>query len=192
MGGKPRSGHSVSAAHAGYSHHWWTPLRWMLWATATLEDSFDPCPGHWTPDKPSGLDIPWMNDAYVNHPGGRGQLDLWWDKMLREMDKRGIDVIWCAFNHEQFRRAEPRAWMMPGYMVLPDTRIRYIWGGKTGWYKSGKTRVHRVHGEAMRSPTNYSTFWTSAFPKPTPDPCTIVPTGERSADHPGGPWRYEP
>lgn len=169
---------SQPTTHADYSHDWWTPPEWGDWASETaLVPMFDPCPRQWTGE--DRCDVAWWLDvvpegmapapAYVNHPGGRGEAQRWWTESVRYI-LSGADLIWCAFNVEQLRHMRPSPFALDGWLVLPRERIGYIWGGPD---IEGK----RKHGERCKSPSNWSVFWSTMRPAPTPVPCTIVRTG---------------
>lgn len=155
-----------------YSSNWYTPPEWLNWVEQTLgEGYFDPCPMDWDPTQESGLLIPWGPRVYVNHPGGRGQAKKWWKKLENENPER---VIWCIFNMEQLRHLP--ILYTPGWLVLPNKRIGYIWGGPT----SGK----RVHRQRMKSPTHWSGFWSNSLTANPPEACTILETGRVTAYDP--------
>ena len=176
---------SIATLYENYSPMWFTPPEWLEWVTATFETSdwFDPCPSDWDDSKRNGLEGPWMQRCYCNHPGSRGSTSLWWGKAMAEHTK-GTALIWCAFNCEQLRHMKPSPFMQRGWLVMPEERIGFIWGGPDLTLTDGKMvpaqpgdEVHRAHGEIAKSPGNWTVFWSSAEPAPTPKPCVIVPTG---------------
>lgn len=172
----------VSTTHENYSHDWHTPPEWLAWVKATLGPKyFDPCPAVWD-GKRDGLETIWNRRTYCNHPGGRGSTRKWWAKYIREQERHAgrLRFIWCAFNHEQLRYMDPSPMHLPGWLIMPRDRVGYIWGGPTikeARNKSGKiTRPARVHGERMKSPSNWSIFWTNVEPATPPGDCVTVRT----------------
>ncbi len=181
---------SISTSFANYSPCWWTPPEWMDWVTATLGQGwFDPCPRDWEPGDPSGLlDLSWPYDrgVYCNHPGSRRSTVEWWAKFVSEL---GLDEpgIWCAFNCEQERHMCPSPWSIPGWFVRPRERLGFIWGGpdiitNEKAVAKGEAPKWRRHGSRCESPGNWTVFWSSAKPAPTPSPCVIVRTGFGEAE----------
>lgn len=163
-----RTAHNRGEIHADYSHDFWTPPEWWEWVRKTLgvRGVFDPCPGDWGPDLPSGLDVLWLGPTYVNHPGARGSTSAWWAKYLAE---RPSAFIWCAFSVEQFRHMLPSALELPGWLVAPRTRVSFIWGGPD--------MPGRVHGQPLKSPANWTAFWSTVEPARPPVDSIIVRTG---------------
>lgn len=167
---------SLAKTHANYSHDWWTPPVWKRWVQETFGQQlyFDPCPGNWGPDQPNGLSIPWAGPCYVNHPGARGSTDAWWMKYQLEAPRK---FIWCAFSVEQFRHMYPSALELPGWLVAPRERIAFIWGGPD--QPAEKNKAERKHGEPMKSPGNWTAFWTTVEPACPPVDSIIMRTGKR-------------
>lgn len=156
-----------------YSDKWGTPMEWFKWVRETLgTDYFDPCPATWA-GGPDGLTIPWPTDrgVYVNHPGGRGRFISWFSKFMAHNGPK----VWCGFNLSQIRLSCVSGWLLfdaPGYLVIPHKRVPYVW--------LGPDTPTRSHGEAQKSPTQDSFFWSSVEPAEPPVDCTIVRTGEWS------------
>lgn len=167
---------SLAATHANYSPDFWTPPEWLGWVSATFGtgDWFDPCPGDWSPDEPSGLDIAWRDRCYVNHPGARASTAQWWTKYLRERG-RVERFIWCAFSVEQLRHQLPSALELAGWLVAPRTRTAFIWGGPD--MPATATRAERKHGQPLTQPGNWAVWWTTVDPAPPPVECIITRTG---------------
>lgn len=162
-----------SKVHANHSELWYTPPEWMEWVKETLDcEPFDPCPQDWDGDM-NGLMIPWGQRFYCNHPGLRGSVPPWWQKFRLELS-RGVAGIWCGFSSEQPRHMYPSCYETPGWMVMPRTRIGFIWGGPDVKLKNGKWRKH---GERAKSPANWTFFWSSVKPAEPPVECTIFRTG---------------
>jgi len=181
------SGASLAKLHAHYSHDWWTPVHWIDWAARTMRttrsEMFDPCPCDWQEGDPSGLDIPWpCLPNHTNHPGARGAGVAWWHKYLLEQRRHHgrIPFVWCQFNVESIGRLPSGPLQQPGWLVWPETRTPFTWGGPTIKEKrdrKGKlVRAARVHGEPMRSPGNTAVWWTNMEPATPPVDCTIVRT----------------
>lgn len=174
-----------SRLHADYSHDWWTPRDWYWWACRTLRTRapFDPCRHDWTPDQPSGLDVAWTGPTYCNHPGARGSTVAWWGKYVRERAAAGgrLPLVWCAFNIEQFRHMRPRATLMDGWLVLPDERVAFIWGGPDDPENLPK-RQRKLHGQPGSAPGHWAAWWTTEKPAPVPQPCAVIRTQA------GQPW----
>ncbi len=170
---------SIATTHENYAHTWWTPPEWLDWVSATLGPWHDPCPRDWA-DRPqrSGLKRYWHTAFYCNHPGARGSTKPWWDKFAQSLQHgRGI---WCAFNSEQLRHMDPSPFQLPGWLVMPRDRVRFIWGGPD-LYKTHKPTGEKVlvrkHGERPKSPGNWTVFWSRVEPAEPPAPCVIVRTG---------------
>jgi hypothetical protein len=171
---------TVADTYSDYSHDWHTPPEWWSWINETNANRthYDPCPEDWDPTHYQLCDVANWIDAfdceddlglvYVNHPGGRGETQRWWTEGVRYVNEGG-PLIWCAFNVEQLRHMRPSPFALDGWLVMPRERIGYLWGGPD----TGK----RKHGERCKSPANWSVFWTTLKPAPTPVPCTIVRTG---------------
>lgn len=165
----------LAKAHATYSHDWWTPPEWIKWVAKTLGSYwFDPCPVDWD-GKLDGLRALWtptpgrawdyanehnLPPLYVNHPGGRGQAQLWWDR-FREHSWYSPGAIWCGFNLEQLRTLDPSPLQLDGWLVVPRKRIAYI---------DGRT------GERAKSPSQATFFWLNVEPAEPPEPCIITRT----------------
>jgi len=178
---------SLAKTHASYSPDWWTPRPWKDWAAKTLDpaelyddDVFDPCPGTWKPTDASGLEIDWGRRVYVNHPGSRdGSAQRWWTKAMDEQDRQNgrMALVWCAFNVEQLRHLSPSPFHLPGTLVMPRARTAFIWGGPDiAEKRDGKGKVRkaaRVHGQPMKSPGNWTVFWTTEE-IPTPPVRSII------------------
>jgi hypothetical protein len=148
----------------------------MDWVAATLKtpDWFDPCYWDWKPGDPSGLDIAWEDPTYCNHPGSRGSTALWWRK-YRSESWRLAQFIWAAFSVEQLRHMRPSCLELPGWLVAPRTRVAWLWGGPDAPAADG--RAARVHGQPMRSPGNWSVFWTTCKPARPPVESIVIRTG---------------
>lgn len=167
---------------------WWTPELWVEWVAQTLQNHnfFDPCP-QVRPDGFDGLLTSWLASWYANHPGSRGSARIWWAKAYIELQK-GSDGIWCAFSIEQLRHMKPSPLSLAGYLVLPHRRVKFIWGGPNMVMVKGKLvpqtketlrlPIRRHHGEEVGGPGNWTVFWSSRKPAPTPKPCDIIRTGE--------------
>jgi len=172
---------SKSETHAGYSEHWWTPPEWIRWIQATIGIYYDPCPQQWD-GVDSGLKGEWGSPVYVNHPGGeRGAAQRWWSRTVEHSRETAGHMIWCAFNVEQLRYLNPSPFHLPGWLVMPRIRVRYIWGGDTIEpivLPSGRMKAVRKHGEPCKSPANWSVFWTSAPPAIPPVDSIIVRTSQ--------------
>jgi len=176
------AGSSLAKTHANYSHDFWTPRPWLRWVGETFRRAgfahwFDPCPGDWTPDRPSGIhpDLRWAIPSYVNHPGARGSTLEWWAKYLAER-RLGLDpFIWCAFSVEQFRHMQPSALELPGWLVAPRSRVSFIWGGPD--MEATPTRAARKHGQPMTQPGNWTAFWSTVEPAAPPVESIIIQTG---------------
>ncbi len=164
-----------AAAYVNYSSDWWTPPEWMQWVRATLGPrAFDPAPKNWKPGSKSGLGKPWRFPCYLNHPGSRGSAVRWWEKSMHE-GAATKPFIWCAFAIEQLRHMDPSPFELSGWLVMPETRIGFIWGGKTMTPDRG---ARRVHGERNRQPANWTVFWSTRKPATPPVASIIVPTGK--------------
>lgn len=153
---------SIATTYSNYAHTWWTPEPWLLWVERTFLGCYlDACPKNW-----DGTDRPNMQsrNMYYNHPGSRGSTATWWNRAYRNMNS-GSNIIWCAFNAEQERHMLPAP--KSGYWIKPLKRISFIWGGET----EGK----RIHGQPGKSPGNWTVFYSSIRPAPTPEPCIIAP-----------------
>ena len=182
MGNKPRRQPSLAATHENYSPEWFTPDPWWEWIYRTLgtRDVFDPCPSFWQEHQGSGLDVAWQSPVYCNHPGEKRSTppssQLWWSKCIAERAINGpIDVVWALFSIEHLRYMRPSPLRLDGYLILPDTRIQWTWGGPTMTPKNGKPRVH---GQPQKGPGNWSAFWSSVKPdRDTPAPCEFFRTG---------------
>lgn len=169
---------SLAKTHASYSHDWWTPPEWIQWVNETFlgQAWFDPCPGDWDPAAhASGLERRWGDRTYCNHPGDRGSTPAWWSKAADEVTNGGIDLIWCAFNVEQLRHMRPSNFRMPGWLIMPRNRIGFVWGGPD--MAATKNAKARKHGERSKQPGNWTVFWSTIEPAPTPEPSLIVRTG---------------
>lgn len=154
---------SVSDRHVSYSPDWSTPPEWLSWVSATLGAAWsDPCPEGADFD---GLQLPWHGPVYCNHPGSRGSARVWWSKALDEgaADPSRLPFIWCAFSVEQLRHLDPSPFMLPGWMVMPRVRIKYI---------------RQETGKREGSPTHWSVFWCNVPPAQPPEHSLIVRTGQ--------------
>ena len=169
---------TIPNTYENYSHHWWTPENWMNWVHRSYGTSidwkplYDVCPRIW-----DGQDMTvdrWGRYNYVNHPGARGSVKLWWGRAIEAL-AQGKEVIWCSFNDEQHRHMYPSLYEVPGWLILPRTRIKFVWGGPDVLLKNGKWRYH---GDIGKSPGNYTTFWSSVKPATPPVDCVIVRTGQ--------------
>lgn len=173
---------SYADLYGNYSPMWFSPQEWKIWITATLgPDWFDPCPATWKEGDPSGLEIPYPRSFYCNHPGARGSTTPWWAKFLSELAP-GKEGIWCAFSCEQLRHMKPSPYERPGWLVMPEERVGFIWGGpdivtNEKAVKDGAKPKWRRNGDRCESPGNWTVFWTTARPAPTPKPCVIIQTG---------------
>lgn len=166
---------SIAETHQNYSHDWWTPEPWLDWVRRTIGSNYyDPCPGNWNPDWPSGLEAKWRDPSYCNHPGSRGSTAKWWKKACHEMQENEIELIWCAFNCEQLRHMYPPPFKLSGYLIMPRDRIPFIWGGPDIIPEKGKPRFH---GKPMKSPGNWTVFWSTVAPARLPQECVIIKTG---------------
>ncbi len=180
---------SYSATYGNYSAMWFSPPEWLEWVTATFgtSDWFDPCSKTWKQGDPDGLSMShWCQRFYCNHPGSRGSTAPWWAKTCEEMDK-GARGIWCAFNCEQLRHMKPSPYHRPGWLVMPAERLGFIWGGpdivtNEKAVERGEAPKWRRHGSRCQSPGNWTVFWSSAKPAPTPSPSVIVRTGFGEAE----------
>lgn len=185
--------------YENYSHDWWTPLDWKMWATLTLQRNggkvMDPCPGDWQPGDPSALEIPWGDCTYLNHPGAKGSTALYWTKLFQEQARHGgrMAFMWCLFNIEQLRHMYPSPFNLDGWLIMPRDRIKFIWGGpdipaEFGVRKGKRvqTKAPRFHGEPMKSPGNWTAFWSTVEPMEPPEPCVIIRTGGRRHYFPPG------
>jgi len=175
------SGATYAKTYENYDHTWNTPGEWWNWICRTLKTGnvFDPCPKHWQPGDPDGLERDWGLDTYCNHPGERGSTAIWWAKAMAEQkryrDRMGL--IWCMFNIEQLRYMDPSPFDLRGYLVMPKERIGFVWAGPDLFYpkehkKAGEIR--RKHGEVAASPGNWTAFYSSELPASTPVECKIV------------------
>jgi hypothetical protein len=164
-------GASLAKTHENYAHTWWTPPEWLDWVTDTLGGGWtDPCPEFYVPGQHTcGLEYDWQTSFYCNHPGARGSTPPWWSKFHKSLS-HGTG-IWCAFSVEQLRHMNPSPFEIPGWLVMPKERIGFVWGGPD---IPGK----RKHGQRMRSPGNWTVFWSSVEPAEPPSPCVIVETGK--------------
>ncbi len=174
---------SISTSFANHSPMWFTNPEWLEWVAATLGQGwYDPCPADFDQDgDQDGLTDPWLWPFYCNHPGSRGSAAAWWTRFIAEQ-QRGKDGIWCAFNCEQLRHMKPSPYHRPGWLVMPDDRLGFIWGGpdiitNEKAVERGEAPKWRRHGSRCESPGNWTVFWSSAEPAPTPSPCVIVRTG---------------
>ena len=177
---------ALAQTHSNYSYDWWTPEPWYRWARETLGGAvFDPCRRDYDgSEERDMLKQSWANphnNLYVNHPGGRGNAQKWWMRAVREW---GMDIVWAAFNIEQLRILKPSPLEFTGYLILPKKRLRWVWGGPTGWFKKGelvpegtKKAVHREHGQPCKSPSHWAVFWSTVIPTEPPEPCWIRRTG---------------
>lgn len=169
----------IANTYRNCSELWWTPEPWWEWVAQTLGvprgEVFDPCPQGWDPSMGSGLEKSWEGPTYVNHPGGRGRTKVWWDKTMEE-HRRGVPVVWCAFNNEQLRHLAPTPWFLRGWVVMPMCRIKFLWGGPT-IPRAGKGGRERIHGEESKAPGNWTWFWSSVRPAKTPVESVVVETG---------------
>lgn len=169
---------SLAATHSNYSHDWWTPQPWIDWVSETFGHAawFDPCPQDWSPSRPSGLEVRWPTDTYVNHPGARGSTPHWWQAY---MDRSALlpRFIWCAFSVEQLRHMRPSALELPGWLVAPRERTAFIWGGPDT--PATKTSAERIHGQPMKSPGNWAVWWTTVKPAKPPIESIVTRTGNR-------------
>lgn len=176
---------SLATTYQNYEHSWWTPKPWLSWVDETFlgREWFDPCPQDWAPGThSSGLERRWGDRTYCNHPGDRGSTHQWWGKGVDEVSRGGIDLIWCAFNVEQIRHMKPSPLRLPGWMVWPRDRIGFIWGGpdivvNEKAVARGADPKWRRHGEICKSPGNWTVFFSTLEPAPTPSPSLIVRTG---------------
>lgn len=186
---------ALAKTHENYSHDWWTPTEWLEWVHESFmcQTYFDPCPQTWSDAQGSGLCKNWGPRNYVNHPGARGSSAIWWAKANAER-ALGKELIWCAFSVEQLRHMRPSPFRLPGWLVLPRERIGFVWGGPD-MYRIGKSSklyteseiktmhdvdtvtLARKHGEQQTSPGNWTVFWASVKPAPTPVASEIVRTG---------------
>lgn len=127
MGGRLNRG----KVHAAYNGNFETPDDWKRWVRSTMgvEDFFDPCPATWTPDQPSGLDIPWGASTYINHPGspdGKAKHE-WFAKLLEEIDAfRVRRAVWCMFSDEHLRTMPIMRTVKGAWFAQPSKRIAYI------------------------------------------------------------------
>ena len=157
-----------TTTHKNYSHEWYTPIRWKKWANETLgtKKFFDPCPPK---PKKDGLAIPWKDKAYINHPGGRGNKNKWWQKLHRELAEGNVKrYIWCGFNMQHLATLDPPIIMKKNvWLIIPDSRLRFIWGGPTDEDKK------RFHGEECPNPSNHTFFLSSVKPADVPDSCKV-------------------
>lgn len=181
MGGKPRTQASLGATHSNYSGLWGTPNGahgspdWWRWIECTFNrthdaELFDPCPSSWSPDQPSGLEVPYPVDRpwYVNHPGSKGSTELWWGKAISEYQTASRVVhppqpalIWCLFSVEQLRFMDPCPLELPGHMVWPLARTPFISLIDYDPAEHGKRGKVRRKGCPNLQPGNWSAFWCS-------------------------------
>lgn len=172
---------AIATTYENYSHCWHTPEEWIAWVNETFlgKPVHDPCPKNW--DGVDQHESTWGDRNYVNHPGERGSTPEWWRRCVWNLN-RGNAVIWCAFNVEQKRHMVPSPSMLPGWLIEPRERIGFIWGGpdivvnEKAVEKGAKPKWRR-HGEQCKSPGNWTIFWSSVRPAPTPIPCVITQTG---------------
>lgn len=147
-----------------YHDGWDTPPEWIEWVRQTLRETyfFDPCPSEWAPGDLDGLEIPWKELSYCNHPGSRGSAAKWWTKFVYEMCRFDRPAfIWCAYSIEQLRQLDPSPLQLSGWVVIPKKRIAYI---------------DQRTGERGKSPAQASFFWSSVTPAEPPEECIITPT----------------
>ena len=168
-----------SQIHANQSAKWGTPGKDLGMICATIgSDYHDPCPSDWQPGDPDGATIDNVligQSVYINHPGGRGQFEKWWEFAKVLLSMHSSDVVWCAFRAEQIRLMMPDLINIGGWLIYPDKRIHYIW--------IGETNEKNTYGEPGKSPANYSFFWSSVEPKGVPDGYIVMKVG---ADNAGG------
>jgi hypothetical protein len=88
-----------------------------------------------------------------------------------------MGFVWCAFNCEQLRHLKPSPFRLPGWLIFPNDRIGFIWGGPDKVGADG--RVTLKHGERGKSPGNWTVFWTTMEPATLPRAGEIVRTGVR-------------
>lgn len=119
-----------------------------------------------------GLATPLPHESYINHPGGRGRAKVWYHELVEPAIHRGIPLVWCAFNAEQFRHI-PSILSEDGFLVQPASRTPFVWGGEDG-YKG------RRHGELMKSPGDWTKWWTNVVPAYTPVASTVIRTGRQT------------
>lgn len=169
---------TLAAVHANYSADWWTPLEWLDWVSATFgtRDWFDPCPATWQPGDEDGLESRWEDPTYLNHPGtkGRGAAALWWRRYLQQRAHLRR-FIWCCFAAEQMRHMLPSCLELPGWLIAPRQRVAFIWGGPSR--PETPKSAERIHGQPMRSPGNWTVFWSTIEPARPPVDCIVTRTG---------------
>lgn len=154
---------TLAQTYANYTDKWYTSPEWLAWVRKTIGVKFfDPCPANWD-GAVSGLSRKWGRSTYLNHPGEHGSAPVWWAKSLEEIIAGNCrKFIWCAFSVEQLRQMEPSPFLLPGWLVMPKSRIPFI-DAKTGL--PGK------------QPSNWAVFWTNTKPATPPVDSVIVRTG---------------
>jgi hypothetical protein len=106
---------------------------------------------------------------------------VWWQKFIEEEEYLGaLPFVWCAFSVEQLRHMDPSPFGKEGWLVMPKERIGFLWGGPdipAKLDKNGKVIAkERKHGEPMKSPGNWTVFWTNCKPATPPQECLIIQT----------------
>jgi len=158
--------------HVNYSPDWRTPPAWIEWARATMGGiDLDPCASplqheqfarkNYDGETFDGLMERWRGRVYCNPPGANSSKSVkaWWTKAH---SRRLAALTWAFFNCEAIKSVAPSPLDLPGYLVIPMRRVR--------WWQ---------HGAESKRPRNWSWFWTTREPAPTPIECRIIETGRR-------------
>jgi hypothetical protein len=173
--------------HENYSSDWQTPREWVEWARETMgRIDCDPCasPNPWdnfaaidniTAD---GLELPWCGAVYCNPPGSNSSESVraWWEKAMREtrcaepetrcgQPGTTMALVWCLFNCEHVRILRPSPLDLDGWLVIPSRRVAFVRGG-----------------DAIKSPRNWTWFWSNREPAPTPVLSWICRTGPHASN----------
>jgi len=110
-------------------------------------------------ERDDGLSQPWRGRVYCNPPGANSAKSVrrWWEHAQRQ---HYAALTWCLFNCEHARHLVPRVWDLPGYLVIPLKRVAFL-----------------RDGAPIKSPRNWTWFWTTRQPAPTPIESRIAQTG---------------
>jgi hypothetical protein len=166
----------MTDVHQNYASDWETPQEWCDWVNATLGTvDLDPCGSASSLDRlragmsylgepgfKSGLDHAWFGNVYCNPPGANSSKSVkrWWRKLNESVPGVLEHVVWCFFNNEHTRFLDRSPWDMSGWMVMPKKRVAFLRDGKP-----------------VKSPRNWTWFWTTKEPAKPPIDSLIVRTG---------------
>lgn len=81
-------------------------------------------------EEDNGLEQPWGGRVFLNPPGGKGLVQSFWRKLVREFAvmKRVEQAIWIGYSLEQLQTLQNAATLTPLHfpMCVPSKRVAFI------------------------------------------------------------------